>query len=234
MKGINMHKNLITICTALAMLAATVVGPSAAFATNTPLLTAPAGTVAVAGSTIVGTAGETILANTNGEPILTCSNAKMSGEVTKNFGGNVEGNITSAAIFGPNTPVAGEPNNACVAILDFSVTATTPWCLRSTTVMATDAFSLRGGKCSEAAKPIVFHLVFSNTTCTYERTTISGPITGTFTTGTSPASLTVSSTPAGSGFVKTAGSSFICPSSGVLKMTFTLENGSGQAAVIDG
>jgi hypothetical protein len=228
-----MHKKFLTACLALVAFAAMAIGPASASATNAPSLTAPAGTVAAVGSTIVGTAGETKLLDTNGNAILKCTSAKMSGEVTKNSGGNVEGNITSATFVGSKEPIAGEPDKACEGLFNASVTATTPWCLRSTTAMATDVFNVRGGKCSEAAKGIVFHLVLGEgTVCTYERSAATGPITGTFTTKTSPAPLTVNATAAGSGFTKTAGS-FLCPSSGVLQMTFTLENGAGSPAVID-
>jgi hypothetical protein len=228
-----MHKKLITACMALVAFAALAIGPASASAENKPSLTAPAGTVAAVGSTIVGTAGETKLLDTSGNTVFKCTGAKMSGEVTKNSSGNVEGNITTATFVGSKEPIAGEPDKACEALFDFSVTATTPWCLRSTTSMGTDVFNVRGGKCSEAVKAIVFHLVLGpETTCTYERSAATGPITGTFTTNRSPAPLTVNATAAGSGFTKTSGSPF-CPNSTVLQMTFTLENGAGTSAAID-
>jgi hypothetical protein len=228
-----MHKKLITACMALVAFAALAIGPASASATNTPLLTAPAGTTAAVGSSIVGTAGNTFLLDTSGNQVLSCEIATMTGEITKNTGGNVEGNINSAKFVGSQPAIGTEPDKACTAWFNMSYTVTTPWCLRSTTTMVTDEFQIRGGKCSEASKSIVFHQVTEVGTCTYERSAATGPIKGTFTTGSSPASLTVTATAAGSGFAKTAGP-FVCPSSAVLNMTFTLENGSGQAAVIDG
>jgi hypothetical protein len=230
-----MPKKLITACMALVAFAAPALGSASASATNTPSLTAPAGTVAAVGSTIVGTSVDPLFLGTEGTSLFTCVSAKLTGEVTKNSGGNVEGNITSATFVGSKEPITPEPDKACTGIFNASVTATTPWCLRSTTTMKTNEFQLRGGKCSEAAKTIVIHLVAAAPaiTCTYERTTATGPITGTSTTLGSPAIVAFHETSAGSGFVRSAGSSAFCPSSITLRLTFTLENGSGQAAVLD-
>jgi len=230
-----MHKKFITACLALVAFAAMAIGPASASATNTPLLTAPAGTTAAVGSSIVGTSVKPVFKETGGNTILTCESATMTGTVATNSGGNVEGTISSSTFVGSQTPIGTEPDKACTGLFNASVTATTPWCLRSTTNMVTDEFQVRGGACNEATKTIVFHLV-TNTigTCTYERTSATGPIKGTFVTSPSTATLTVTATSAGSGFTKSATSSAFCPSSGVLNMSFALENGSGQAAVIDG
>jgi len=150
----------------------------------------------------------------------------MTGTVAINGGGNVEETISSVTVVGLQALIGGEPDKACPGLFIFSVTATTPWCLRSTPTMATDQFQGRGGACNEATKTIVFLLgTGSIGTCTYERTAATGPIKGIFTTTTSPATLTVTSTAAGSGFTRSSPSSALCPTSMVLKMSFTLEKG---------
>jgi len=230
-----MYKKLITACIALVAFTALAIGPASASATNTPRLTAPAGTTAAVGSTIIGTAGKTTFKETGGNTILTCESATLTGTVATNSGGNVEGTISSSTFVGSANPVGSEPDNACTGLFNASVTATTPWCLRSTTTMATDEFQVRGGACNEATKTLVFHLVTNSIgTCTYERTAATGPIKGTFTTSPANAELTVTSTASGSGFTRSSISPLLCPSSGVLQMNFALENKSNQAAVIDG
>jgi len=228
-----MYRKLILAAMALASFAALMVGPASASATNTPTLTVPANTDAAIGTKILGTASDTALLNTDGSTSLTCTTGIMTGEVTKNSGGNVEGNITSARFFGDG-PVNHNVEEECTGFVNANITATTPWCLRSTTTMKTDEFQVRGGKCSEAAKSIVFHMITTGFgTCTYERTAATGPVTGTFNTNAN-AVLTVNATSAGSGFNKTSGSIF-CPSSGMLQMSFSLESHDGKAspAVID-
>lgn len=223
-----MKTKLLTACMALVAFAALAIGPATASATNSPLLTLPTGTVAALGTKIEGTAGVTKLTNTSGGTTLECVSATMTGEITKNTTGSVEGTITSATFVGSTEPVGGEPDKACEGFASASVTAITPWCLRSTSAMATDEFQVRGGKCSEAAKKIEFKMVTSLTTCSYERAATS-PVTGTFTTHPTAAKLSVTSNAAGSGFTGAAGNSFICPTSGFLDMEFSLTSDDGKA-----
>jgi hypothetical protein len=232
-----MYKKIITACLALAALAAFVV-PTAASAS--PELTAPTGTTLAAGSKIIGTQiGISKLTDTSGGTLLECTTGTMSGEVTKNNGTETEGKITSALFGGTGTQAAGEPKPECTANSFFgfgnaSVTAVVsekaPWCLRATSAMAKDEFTVSGGACPGGGK-IKFIM---NTTgvgeCEYEST---GHVTGTFTTHPEDAVLTVSSsTPqTTNGFAKIRGS-FACPSSGVLDMSFTLETAAGAPIYI--
>lgn|GEM_PF-647276 len=233
-RSIIMPRKLISTLLGIAALAS-LAGPAIASATNTPTLTVPTGTDAALGTKLVGTSADPTLLGTGGETILTCASATLTGELTKNSGGIVEGSITSATFVGTEPPVGAEPDKACVGVFTASVTATLPLCARATTTMNTDEFQIRGGKCPEAAKAIVFHLYVSfdpTKPCTYERAA-SSPITGTFSTHPSDAVLTVTATAAASGFTRVAGS-FLCPSSVILKMSATLESESVQPAYIDG
>lgn len=223
-----MKTKLITACMALIAFAALTVGPTTASATNSPLLTMPTNTAPVAGTLIKGTAGVTKLTSTPGGTILECNSATMTGEITKNVTGTVEGNITLATFVGTTEPIGSEPDDACEGFSPASITAVTPWCLRSTTAMATDEFQVRGGKCSEAAKKIEFKMVTSPVTCVYERA-VGSPIKGSFTTHPTAAKLTVENNSAGSGFTGASTNSFLCPASGFLDMEFTLESDDGKA-----
>lgn len=224
-----MRRKFLAAALALAALA---VGSSSALATNTPTFTVPAGTVAAAGTKFVGTGSEVRFLDTSGSAVLSCTTSSMTAEVLKNAGGILEANITSVRFIGSEAPVGGEQDKACPGFVNASYTVTTPWCLRSTTTMKTDEFQTRGGKCSEAAKPIRFHMVTEAIgTCAYERAAGS-PITGTLRTHPEQATLTINSTPSGSGFSKTEGSAF-CPSSETLQLSFTLDDENGVPVYID-
>jgi hypothetical protein len=230
-----MPKRLVSAVLAAAAVVSLLGGSAATVsATNTPLLTAPTGTPAAVGSSIIGTAGETNLSGTSGGGIFECASSTLSGEVTKNSSGNFEAKITTATLVGDGGVMVGEPDKECTGLVTSAVTATPPWCLRSTTVMRTDEFQIRGGQCSEAAKPIIFHLVTTGFgTCTYERSA-SSPIAGSFRTHPEQAIFSVTSTAAGSGLTRSSSSSSLCPASGVLELVFALENGAAQPAYLDG
>jgi len=183
-------------------------------------------------------------------PLVECSKAVMTGSLIKNSGGIVEGNIHTATFEGGGT--GGKINNMeeCKgSIVDAGVTSNgtdpvgtktdnedvaggTPWCLRAEG--AENKFTIRGGTCSEVAKPLTFILdmTFSKgviTECKYEK---AAAVTGTFTTDTTgDAILSVKPgiTPtekAMTTFSREAGGSILCPATGTLEMSFTLETDS--------
>jgi hypothetical protein len=226
-----MTKKITMACMALAALAAFAL-PATASATNDPQITHPTGTLLAAGSKITATqVGTSTLTDTSGNPELACSTGTMTGSLTKNSGGNVEGEISSAVFGGTGAQVAGEPAKECTGLGFFSTntsvtTLALPWCLRSTTTMVTDEFQVTAGKCGTNGK-IKFILAGTGIgNCEYEAT---GAIKGTYKTHPEDALLTVAPTSATSGFKKIAGS-FICPTSGALSMSFTLETDTAASA----
>lgn len=231
-----MSKKLIATCMALAAFVAFAVAPSVASATNTPVITHPTGTVlnptgktcgAISNAVCLkGTnIGETIMRSsaTGGIVLTRCTTSVMTGELTKNNGTTVEGNVRSASFSGTGTEVNGV--NECTGTFG-NITVTTavasglPWCMRSTSTMKTDEFQIRGGLCSEAAREIRF--ILDSTTageCTYGRT---AAIVGTYTTDTEPELSDAVVHIKEQEFVKKAGG-IGCPSVGYLEMSFTLE-----------
>jgi hypothetical protein len=219
-----MRNKLIAACMALAAFAAFAVMPAGALATNSPQLMEGA-TPVPTGTKITGTNEGTLLMRSGpeaGSSILTsCETARMTGTLTKNDGANIEGTIETAAFEGYD---AEHHVGECEGTFG-KITVTTnvgngvPWCLRSTSTMATHEFQLRGNSCASAARGITF--VLDSTTvgeCKYERTTLTGPVKGTYTTGGEASKLTV----VGQEFKRESGS-FLCPEKGYLFMTFTLE-----------
>ncbi len=221
-------KKLISACMALAAFAAFVL-PATASAANDPNLT-EGGVAVTAGSTVRGTASNTEFKTTAGGNLVTCSNATMSGPVITNSGGNVTGEITSSAYSGTGSVHSDNGLAECTGTFGNAyITPNLPLCLESTTGMAADEFNVSGGACGGAAGNVKF--IIGSTTagaCEYEST---NPISGTGTTGGSQATLTVNNTQAGSGSKKIAGG-FLCPSSGQLNMTFSLETTNGTALTI--
>jgi hypothetical protein len=214
-----MSKKIIMACMAVAAFAAFVM-PATASATNTPHLTEGVTPVAV-GAKILGTnVGETRLKDTSGNTILSCSTATMTGEVTKNSGGTVEGKISSATFAGTGLKQAAEPDTECTGSLGNSgvTPLSLPWSLKSTPLMATDEFQITPSAGGKIKFKLAVTVPFSGTiTCGYEAV---GPIKGTGTTGTDL--VHIPATAAASGFNRIEGA-FPCPTSGTLEMTFTLE-----------
>jgi hypothetical protein len=228
-----MNKKRITACIALGVLSAIAL-PAVAQAVNKPLITHPTGKVLAPGVKMKATnVGNTLLVNTAGGTELTCTTAAMTGELTKNETGNVQGNISASSFSG--TGASGACTGFANAVVD---TLSTPWCLKSTSTMEADEFQVSGGLCSEAAKKITFQLTptaFPGTTCTYEATFAIGA-KGTFTThSTGDALMTVPRTghtpTEDAGFTKTHDTTpfELCPKSGALRMTFTLETDTATA-----
>lgn len=222
-----MHKKLLATCIALAALVAFFVPPSLALAANSPELTeTTAGTTPPVGTKILGTnIGELLVTDMSGSPLFRCTQAILTGELTKNDGGNIEGNITSVTFQGTGGTAPGAEDPECTASFG-AITVTfnpasngVPWCIRSTESMATDEFQVRGAKCSEAAREIRF--VLHSTTvgeCTYGRAI---PTVGTLTTDTPNATDALLHFSAQK-FDKKAGG-FFCPSGIYLDFNFTLE-----------
>lgn len=226
-------KKLIRACIALAAFGALFVIPSVASAAG-PELTAPTGTPLPVGSAIIGTNTitgvhkPTVMTTSIGN--VECTGATMEGTLLKNTGTHVEGEITTAEFGGT---VGGTTTGHCSGSGFLASPVVTPshtsnpsiagapalpWCI--TASGNKDEFTVRGGKCSEASRPLRFLLHASGTQCAYEKASV----TGTYLTHPNHAVLTIASQT----FTKVAGGSFFCPSSGTLHMSFTLETAKGE------
>lgn len=222
-----MTKKIILACMAVVAFAAFVVPASASAAANEPVLTEEGVRVAHATPGTPGPkirahlVGSSLLQETGGTTLFTCNSGEMTGEVTENTGGTVEGKITFAHFTGTGN---GNDCTGSFAVLGVQTKVTTlvseanPWCLSSTPLMLADEFQVTkcgGGK-------ITFILDVTGVgECKYEAT---GAIKGTYTTETTgDAILTVTSTSAASGFTLESGSAGACKTSGKLNMAFTLE-----------
>jgi hypothetical protein len=218
-----MHKKLITACMALVALAAFAL-PATASAVNDPDITHPTNTLLGTPTKIKATnVGVTKMLSPGGSVLVECSVATMTGTLTKNDGaGNVEGTIENTTFAGTGTLREGEKE--CTGSFGNVTVHTnigngTPWCLRSTSTMATDKFQVRGGSCSEEARSITFVLTSTTVgTCKYNRTTA---IEGEYTTHPEDAVLHLKPSTL-TEFTKEEGG-FFCPGAGQLEMSFTLE-----------
>jgi hypothetical protein len=208
-----MAKKILVFVAAIMALA---VVPAAASATNSPELVHQ-GALVKAGTLIQATnIGATTMKNAAGENLVSCEKAALTGNVTKNEGGNVEGDITAASF----ENIGAVDCSGILGATRVTPTATTnglPWCLRSTTTMLTDEFQVRGNSCNNLARPIrfVLHPTLLGTTCTYQRT---AAIPGTFTTSSTTSELSISNVE----FTLLEGG-FGCPATGFLNMKFEME-----------
>lgn len=223
---------LLKACIAMAAFAAIFVVPSIASAS--PVLTSPTGTTAPLGLIEAhnvahgsGLSHTTMTIPGFAEPI-TCSTATMTGELTRNDHVKVEGNITTAQFEGPNgAPCTGPLGNVTVTPShavnpSHNGTGSLPWCIKAEGLQ--DTFTVRGGKCSEATRPVVFTLHTSLVgACTYSRASLSGS----YTTHPADAVLTLTEVE----FTRVTGSGF-CPASGKLNMAFTLRRDNPTTDVI--
>ncbi len=225
-----MTKKLIAACMALAAFAAFAL-PATASASNNPDLTQEGSRIPT-GTTVVGTATAIEFQTTSGGTLVTCTNATIAGELKVNSGGSVEVGLTTANFWGDGANNADNTLNECTGSFGNAyLTATNlPLCIRSTsTGMSTDEFHIASNACFAIETNVKF--VIGSTTagaCEYETT---NPISGVGTTGGAQASLVVNNTQAGSGFTKINGG-FLCPSSGKLTMSFTLETVGGAKLTI--
>jgi hypothetical protein len=183
-------------CVALAALTAFAVLPTSAFALNSATLTLPTGTSlapthASPVTLVTKNVGNTRSTDAEGNTLTECVNAEARGNLETNTHTVIEGTITSAKVWG--TP--GNPTSEHCSSSLGNTTLTTnvptnglPWCLQMNTTMSTDTGQLRGGGCTEAARPIRgnWHIqtIFGKVTCVMERST---PIVGTFPTHPNPA-----------------------------------------------
>lgn len=216
---------LLKACIALAAFAAIFVVPSVASAS--PELTAPTGTTysgnIIATNVAHSTTSEiTKMVTAIGN--IECATATLTGEVETNSGTHIAGNITTAEFFGKpgvkphgahcfggfggNTTVT--PNHTVNP--EHNGVKSLPWCVTANEL--NDKFSVRGGKCSEIARPLTFTLHTASVgSCGYEKASV----TGTYTTHPADAILTIENQE----FKKITGGAF-CPGSGKLTMAFTL------------
>jgi hypothetical protein len=223
-----MAKKILVFVAAIMALA---VVPAAASATNSPEAVESGGTKVLVGSKILATNTETTkMTDINGNTVLSCENAWMTGEVTKNDGSNVEGTITAAEFKNKETTTCSGTLGSAVQVTPHPgsnpSTNGLPWCIRSTSTMATHEFQVRGNSCSGLARPIRFilHAPFGNE-CVYQRT---AAIPGTYTTGIGSTTLAISKVE----FERLSGA-FPCPDKAFLDMKFTLETDVSPFARVD-
>lgn len=231
---------LVKACIALAAFAALLVVPSIASATS-PQLQHPTG-IAAQGWTEAG-AGKGLLiqgtnvkhSNTPTETVMTtsignveCTTATLTGELAKNKETEIWGDITTAEFKGtpgvtPHTSHCKSPIGNVTITPSHSTNpthegvASLPWCV--TAKGNEDTFTVRGGKCHEAARSLTFTMDTPIGVCAYQKASV----TGTYTTHASAAIATIS----GQEFTKVTGSAF-CPGSGKLDMAFTLETDTAE------
>jgi len=201
-----MAKKLIAALMALAAIGAF----AAAAASAKPVLTHPTGTVLATGTKITGTnVGETKM--TTGLGNVICTSASMTGTLTTNStASGTEGEVTAAS-FNNCSSWAG-----AVTVNPNPSTNGLPWCLEATE--ANDIGKIRGGGCASASRPIRYILTFSFGNCTYQRTTAASGTLRTDTAAGEDATVTLSEQE----WALLEGTG-LCPSSGKLDMTFTLE-----------
>lgn len=231
-----MSKKLITACMALVALAAFAL-PAVASAANDPDLTHPTGTMMAVhplgktcledptGCIDATNIGVTKMKSPGGATLVECSQATMTGMLTKNDGSNVEGDITSTSFSGTGT--GGECTSSFGGItVDTNIGNGTPWCLRSTSTMGTDKFQVRGNACNLASRSITFVLTSTTVgTCKYNRT---AALEGEYTTHPTDAILHLK--PGASTEFALEEGGFFCPSAGQLEMSFTLETDTTASA----
>ncbi|TMK58952.1 MAG: hypothetical protein E6G51_01185 [Actinobacteria bacterium] len=228
-----MFKKLIVACMAVAAFAAFVL-PAAASATS-PVLKTTNGEISAVGTKITAkNTGSTIFSGSFGEVV--CSSADLKGVVTKNSnnGEAVEGTIESASFTGTSgtgTQCSSSLGATTVTTAPTGSSNGTPWCVKALPGVAHE-LQIRGGSCSSAARAITYRLDFpGGLECSYERTTLTGPVKGTYTTSPEIAMGTIS-TGANSTFKIESGQSFLCPSEGSLTMTFDLYMEGGEHLVV--
>jgi len=211
-----MYKKLNTAFIALTALAAFAL-PASASADNEPTLK-EGGAVIAKGTELTATLApgtQAIFWNTaTTTKQVTCTGAKMTGDVKRNDNDVVEETIETIEFTGTG------PNKDCVgpAGAGVKIAVTTPICLFALPFgMATDEFAIEGSDCNVTNAPVNFIVDLGFEKCEYETTST---IKGNFTTNSDEAKLTIQDTQAGSGAKKIRGVFY--PTSGVLAMTFNL------------
>ena len=213
-----MKSRLIAAC-----IAAIVVLPSSALATNSPEVTYPTGTkLATETKLRAVNVGEPKL--TLGATTVTCSSSQLEGKLTKNTGEEVEATIEAASFTGGDCSHNG---GQWTAISTAPKEHGIPWCLRSTPEHLEHEVQIRGGKCSEvSAQPIRLEVNTQETKvvfeCVYER---SAAVPGTYQTHPGDTVLTSNNVE----FLRVAGNIVICPASMKIDTSFTFEKEEGSA-----
>jgi hypothetical protein len=240
-----MSKRLGVVCMALFLLVLFAV-PARVFA-SPELTTSKWGPPVAVGTKFTGTnIGGVQLRNDDGTSVLAeCSTGTVTGELTKNSGTEIEGNITTATFSGTGAAFGGM--NECTAVNAVNITALTPttngggvdgekitngtpWCLKTQGI---DGFAIRGGKCSEATRRITMILDATkvgggSVECKYFRVE---PLVGTFTTQSTGDAIFSMSANEHTTFEGETGNDFIyCPSQLTLEWDFTLEKDEAMAS----
>lgn len=215
-----------------AVFAALFLVPSVASAS--PELTHPTGTTAPVGTLIemknvAHSSSPKGFATTGSTGTFECATTTLTGEVTKNSGTQIQINITTAEFRGtPAEPISAHcfqpggygattmtPNHTSTFEHEYAAgkkSTSLPWCF--TVEGAEDKFSLRGGKCSEEARPLMFlyHSAVAGA-CTFQKPVLSG----TYTTHPSDAIFTLQKET----FTKATGNVF-CPGAWDMDWSFTM------------
>jgi hypothetical protein len=202
-----MRKPLAVLCPVLAMLAVALL-PSAASAANDPQLTYPTGTLISLfpehpkiSATDVGIGSFT---DSSGTTLSQCF-PFLTGSLDKNSGSAFEIGVTTASL-------------GCSG---WTVITSAPWCLKSTSLMAEDAFQLSGTACTNPVRGPT--LVINNGK--YER---SAPMAGTFKTDSSNEDAFLSLTHVE--FIREFGQVCATPTTIFFNATLTLETDTSTTA----
>lgn len=209
---------------AAAMIVAAIATLAVAVSASAAQLTSPTGTRAAVGTKVKATnVGNSRFMTDDGATVLTeCTTTSMTAEVIKNNGTEVEANITTVSAGGTGAVFNG--SNECTGSFGnftatFNVGNGVPWCLKSAN--GTDEFTIRGNLCTQAARSIT--VVVDSTTvgsCKYNRT---AALAGSFTTDSGGSDAVLSMTPSASTTLTKEEGGILCPSSGTLSISYTLE-----------
>jgi hypothetical protein len=216
-----MARKILVLCAAIMAFA---VVPAVASATNTPELVESGGGTVGVGSLIEATnIGNIVMTGATTSVQLSCEVAILTGEVLKNSGYSVEADLSAVSMKNSGSSNCSGSFGA-FAVTTAVATNGMPWCIRSTSAMATDEVQLRGNGCSQAARAIRFILDMPYMECTYQR---ASPFSGKFSTGIGSTTLSMSHVE----FPRFAGSS-LCSSVLYLDLTVMLET-EGTSTRID-
>ncbi|HVD40403.1 MAG TPA: hypothetical protein VNC16_05310 [Solirubrobacterales bacterium] len=214
-----MHRKILAICSALVALGAFAMVPAMASA-----VTLKHGATTLATGTKITALNEEHALFVAGGTTVTCNENWMTGTVHANTGGtganSLMGTISAASFNNAGgkdcTSGLGE-----VKVKIPTLEAGKHWCISNT--KTADEWQLQGGACTGAVEQLKFVLTFTSilgaeVTCEYGSEE-SKPVTGSFTTGTAPATLKVEKEPP---FIR-LNANGLCPETGkITKMAFNL------------
>lgn len=204
-----MRRKLVQLGLVLAAWSAFALAPTVASAS--PVITSPLGTTLATGSLLqITNVGFQLF--TEPEWKIECSTVKFTGKLTTNSGTNIEADLSSMEAHGAglsgdckrDRQKEGKTEEGSINITYSGL----PWCLKAGKGLAIDEFQIRGGSCTESAKPVTF--VFNYTglaECKYEAASINGH----FSTAPEDVRMTISEQL----FEKEATNSFLCPTATV-------------------